>query len=229
MRYSLSALWDKLKFLNCKTIYFNLKYFPFRQAVLFPVVLSSNTKLRITRGKVILPEKIRSGMIKIGDFEIGHYDKRHNRPVWENSGTVVFKGDALIKHGAKLIVGENGYLELGDKFRLSSGSFIICYKKIIIGSNCRISWDTQLLDSDFHQIFDSEGIVINPDKEILIEENCWIGNRCTINKGTKLSANTVVAGNSLTNKQYAQSTVILAGIPAKVIRSGISWGGDLNR
>lgn len=167
-------------------------------------------------------------MIKIGECEIGLYDKRHNRPVWENCGTVVFKGEALIKPGAKIIVGKNGYLEMGDKFRLSSGSFIICYKKVIIGNNCRISWETQVLDSDFHQILDNEGVVLNPNKEIIIEDHCWIGNRCTINKGTKLSAHTVVAGNSLTNKQYAQSNVILAGIPAKVIRSGIRWGGNIN-
>lgn len=178
------------------------------------------------KGKVELPAKIRTGMIRIGAFEIGHYDRKHNRPIWENKGKIVFKGEALIKYGAKIIVGEKGVLEIGDKFRLSSGSYIICYKKVALGSNCRISWDTQIIDTDFHRIFDKSGRTLNPDKDIIIGDNCWIGNRCTINKGSLLKEYTIVASNSLTNKAYDQPHVILAGMPATIIRTGVEWGGD---
>lgn len=215
---------DNLQYINLKTFLFNLKYLPFKEAIKFPFFLSPNVKLRKKEGKVFIVGMIRPGMIKIGTSEIGHFDKRHNRPVWENSGVIVFNGEALFKYGSKIIVGETGRLELGKKFRLSSGSYIICYKNIHIGNNCRISWDTQVIDTDFHSIFDKSGTKINQDKDILIEDNCWIGNRCTINKGTHLKQYTVVAANSLTNKPYPEGNVIVAGAPAKIIKTEITWG-----
>jgi len=39
--------------------------------------------------KITVPA-VKPGMILIGDKEIGIYDKRYNRPIWENKGTVYF-------------------------------------------------------------------------------------------------------------------------------------------
>jgi hypothetical protein len=162
----------KLKYINPKTLYFNLKYFPFKKAIKLPVFLSWNTKLRNTGGTVILPDKVKTGMIIIGTSEIGHFDKRHHRPVWENKGTIIFRGKALIKYGAKIIVGTNGLLEIDNNLRMTSSSFIICYKHVKIGRNCRISWETQIIDTDFHCIYDELGNILNPNKEIIISDNC---------------------------------------------------------
>ncbi len=224
----MNSIWRNLGYLNLKTLYFNFSMFPFKRAMQLPVFLSSNAKIKSMKGKVELPDKIKTGMIKIGASEIGHYDRKHNRPIWENKGKVIFKGEALIKFGAKIIVGETGVLEIGDKFRLSSGSYIICYKQVTLGNNCRISWDTQIIDTDFHRIFDENGKTLNPNKDIIMEDNCWIGNRCNINKGSRFKEYTIVASNSLTNKAYNQSHVILAGMPASITKTGVNWGGDIS-
>ncbi len=219
----INKIFNNIHFLNHKTIYLNFKYLPIRQAVHLPFFVSYKVRLRKVKGKVIIACSLKPGLIKLGVFEIGLYDKKHNRVVWENEGVITFKGPALFKYGSILIVGPFGRLELGNNFRFSSGSVIICYKNIIIGDNCRVSWDTQIIDSDFHRILDKDGVQINPDKEIIIGDNCWIGNRTTINKGAFLGSDTVVASNSLVNKKFEFSNVIIAGIPAKIIRSGISW------
>lgn len=209
---------------NVKTLLFNFHYFSFNEASHFPVFLSRNTKIRRLRGIVRITGPLKPGMIRIGAHEIGIYDKRHSRPIWENAGTIIFSGTALIKYGAKIIVGEKGTLKLGNDIRLSSGSFIICYKHVEIGDNCRISWNSQIIDTDFHRVFDEDRNHINPDKEIIIGNNCWIGNHSFVLKGTRLNDMVILASNSMVNKQFLESNVILAGNPAKVIKTAITWG-----
>jgi acetyltransferase-like isoleucine patch superfamily enzyme len=213
-----------LTYINLKTIYFNFHYLSIREALHLPVFLSRNTKLRCMKGKVKITSPVKPGMIQIGAEEIGIYDKRHNRPIWENRGTVLFHGKAVIKYGAKIVVGQKGILRLGNNFRLSSGSFIICYNSVEFGDDCRISWNTQIIDTDFHKVYDIDLIQMNPDKEIMIGNNCWIGNHCLINKGTHLGNMVVVSSNSMINKDIPESNIILAGSPAKIIKTSITWG-----
>ena len=209
---------------NLKTIYFNIHYLPFRQALYLPIFISRNTKLRSMKGTVKLSGPLKPGLVRIGFEEIGMYDKRYNRPVWENSGQVIFEGSAIIKFGAKVIIGENGILKIGNNLRFSSGSSIICYKSVEIGENCRISWDVQIIDTDFHKVYDENLNHINPDKEIIIGDNCWIGNHCLIHKGTRLGNMVVLSSNSMINKEIPENNIILAGCPARIIRTGVTWG-----
>ena len=213
-----------LIFINLKTIYFNLYYLSFREALYLPIFLSRNTKLKCMKGSIRISGARRPGMIRIGTEEIGIHDKRHNRPVWENSGTVIFDGNAVIKYGARIIVAEGATLRLGDNFRISSGSAIVCYKSIEFGHDCRISWDSQVIDTDFHRVFDEESNHINPDSEIRIGNNCWIGNHCLVQKGARLGNMVVLSSNSMVNNAITETNVVLAGSPAKIIRTSITWG-----
>jgi len=176
------------------------------------------------KGKVVISAPIRTGMIRIGANEIGLYVKRFNNPVWENKGIVEFQGDALVKYGARIIVAEGAKLKLGKGFRFSSGSQIICYKSIELGYNCRISWDSQIMDTDFHMVFDETRKHINPDREIRIGNDCWIGNHSFVQKGTVLGNMVVLASNSMVNSSIEENNVILAGSPARIVRKSITWG-----
>lgn len=211
-------------YLNCKTLVFNFHYLPFREALHLPFFLSRGTRLRHMRGSLRITGPLKPGMIRIGDEEVGFYNKRHNRATWENQGEVEFQGKAKIKYGASIIVAEGACLKLGPGFRIASGSRIICYKNIELGQNCRISWDTQLIDTDFHRVFDDTGKHINPDQEIRIGNDCWIGNHCMIQKGTELENMVVVAAYSLVNSRIPESGVLLAGIPAMIKKRDVYWG-----
>jgi acetyltransferase-like isoleucine patch superfamily enzyme len=52
---------------------------------------------------------------------------------------------------------------------------------------------------------------------IKIGENCWIGNSVTILKGVELGDNVTVAANSVVTKSFP-SNVVIAGVPAKIIK-----------
>lgn len=71
---------------------------------------------------------------------------------------------------------------------------------------------------------DIENANINPlTKEVVIGDHVWIGNRTTISRGTVLPDDSIVASNSLVNKDYSSegSFCMFAGMPAKVVKRNI--------
>ena len=73
-----------------KTLRFNLHYFPLKTALKLPVVVSHRTYLRELHGKVELPENMETAMVKIGFGDVGHYDRKRSRTIWQVSGTVTY-------------------------------------------------------------------------------------------------------------------------------------------
>ena len=95
--------------------------------------------------------------------------------------------------------------------------------KIIIGEDCMFSNDIQIRTSDSHSIVDLKGNRLNPAKDIIIGNHCWIGLRSMILKGTEISDNTMVAGGSICTKKYLEKNVIIAGNPAKMVKNNVNW------
>lgn len=116
---------------------------------------------------------------------------------------------------------EESYIEIGDNCFINNSATIISDgKKIVIGSNCLIGTNLQIIDSDFHDLasdcrFGGKNIV---RKDVLIDENVFIGNNVTILKGVIIGKNSVIGNNSVVAKSIPEN-VIAAGNPAKVIKN----------
>lgn len=208
---------------NYKTIYFNFKYFSFNTAIVFPVILSRNTCLKELKGKVIIEEPPRYGMIKIGFGDIGIFDKQKSRTILQIFGTLKFKSNAQIGHGSKISVGKKGTLIIGKNFKITAETAIASHKEIVFGDNCLLSWDILIIDSDFHAIRDLNGNQLNEPQRIEIGNNVWIGCRTTILKGTKIPDDSVIGASSLVNSKLLGENSIFAGIPAKLTCENIQW------
>ncbi|HYX05717.1 MAG TPA: acyltransferase [Bacteroidales bacterium] len=191
--------------------------------MLLPVYVSRRTKLYVLKGKVEIETPLRTGMITIGYGNVGIFDKKIHRAIWEVTGTIAFKGEAMLKFGSKITVGEKGVLTIGNKFRISTNSTIICFRKISFGNNCRISWDVIIMDTDFHYITTRDGKILNSPKEIRLGNNTWVGMRCVFSKGAILDDNIIVASNSLINKEIKGSFQIIGGTPAKILKEQVTW------
>ena len=204
-----------------KTLRFNLHYFPLKTALKLPVVVSHRTYLRELHGKVELPEKVETAMIKIGFGDVGHYDRKRSRGIWQVSGTVSFGGKASIGHGSKISV--RGALKLGADFNMTAESTIVCAKEIRFGNDCLLSWDILVMDTDEHPLYNKENERINPDKAIQVGNHVWIGCKCVLLKGAVVPDNTVVAAGTLLTSSFSGEHQVIGGNPPTVLKHDIRW------
>ena len=204
-----------------KTLRFNFHYFPFKTAVKLPVVVSHRTYLRELHGKVELPEKVETAMIKIGFGDVGHYDRKRSRSIWQVSGTVGFGGKASIGHGSKLSV--RGDLKLGAGFNMTAESTIVCAKEITFGDDCLLAWDVLVMDTDEHPLFDKENERINPDKPIVVGNHVWIGCKCVLLKGAEVPNDTVLAAGTLLKSAFAGENQVIGGNPPSILKRDVRW------
>ncbi len=203
-----------------KTILFNFYYFPFLTAIRFPVLVSHRVWLMKMGGEVKLSSK-RTTHIKIGFGNVGIFDQHRSRTIWKVTGTVEFRGKAAIGHGSKIAV--TGRLVLGKKLHITAESSIVVATEVSIGDNVIISWDSLIMDTDFHDIMGEDGELLNAPEPISIADNVWIGCRTLILKGTVIPKGSVVAAASTVTKPIAQENVIIGGSPARIIKEHISW------
>jgi len=214
-----------LKFLlslNYKTIYFNFKYLPFKQAIKIPIKVSKQVYLLHTGGQIKFDCPIHTGMIQIGYGGVGIFDKKVSRSIWEVSGTVVFKGRANIGHGSKICV-MSGTLVLGNNFKITAESTIVTANKIEFGKDCLLSWEILIMDTDFHNIKDQSENILNPPAPITIGNKVWIGCRSLILKGVTIPDNSVIGANSFVCKRLEKENAVYGGQPARLLKEEVIW------
>ena len=79
-----------------------------------------------------------------------------------------------------------------------------------------IASDVTITDSDWHGIYDRTDYVATP-KEVIIEENVWIGEKSIVLKGTKIGKNSIIGAGSVVSGEVPEN-VIFAGNPAREIK-----------
>jgi acetyltransferase-like isoleucine patch superfamily enzyme len=208
---------------NYKTIWFNFKYLPFEQAIHFPIILSRNVYLKKMEGSIVFNCPIKYNLVNFGFGEIGIFDEKRSRSIWQVSGKVVFNGKALLGHGTKISVDKKGILNVGSNFKVTAETAIVCHNKIEFGENCLLSWDILIMDTDSHSVIDSNGNKNTMLKPIYIGNHVWIGCRATILKGSVIPNDCVIGANSVLNSKYEISNAIYAGSPAKLMKQNINW------
>lgn len=103
-------------------------------------------------------------------------------------------------------------VEIGNNCGFS-GTVIGGFKYIRLGNNVRCGANTLITDSDWHLDDPRAGI----PKEVIIEDNVWLGEGAKILKGVKIGENSIVGAGSIVTKDIP-SNVIAAGNPCKVIK-----------
>lgn len=204
------------------TIWFNLRYLPFYQAIKIPICISYNTFYNIS-GRINIHGKVKPAMIRFGFHKVDTCDINSTTSiVIREPGILVFEGTAHIGKGSRISI-HGGTLILGNNFAISGCSSINCYSRIVMGKDIQFAWDCLVMDSDTHQIFNEKGEICNHDQEVIIGDKVWIGCRTTILKGSQIPQNCVIGACSLIcGKDFKESTII-AGNPAKSIRSISGW------
>lgn len=204
-------------------LYFNFKVLPFKQAIKFPFDFYGKIHFRSLKGKVKINTPISRGCFQFGLAQSEIFPSEPIIIIID--GILILNGKPLcIGSGSILEIKKEAVLELGSDVLFAPRSKIMVKKYIQIGSYVHASWEFQILDSNDHYIRNIvTGEIPKREKDIFIGNNIWIGSRVTINKGTVLPDYTIVASNSLCNKDYTmyhKQYITLGGIPAKIVAEG---------
>lgn len=148
--------------------------------------------------------------------------------------------------GARITLGNGSRLHIKDRCRLAALEVYCRSEGVVqIGRNCKFTWYTRLylhekgkIDigqdclfasdslisvSDMHTIFDREtGRRINLAKDITLEDHVWLGERTTVLKGVTIGGGSAVGVGSIVTKSIPPFC-LSAGIPARVLRTNVSW------
>ena len=208
-----------------KTILINFRMLPFLEAIQFPILCYGQVKSVLGGGRIIL-NNVSKGVLKIG-YDLAAYRSCGATTIkLLKESTWVIGGEVIIMQGASVVLGSRARLSMGNHCTLGDRAEIICKKKIEIGDYSEITWDCQVTDFASHPIKDRvTGIYRNLFRPVKIGDYCWIGNRTTIQPGTKLPNRVIVASNSILNKDYIKMGIqpysLIGGMPAKLIRSNV--------
>jgi acetyltransferase-like isoleucine patch superfamily enzyme len=123
-------------------------------------------------------------------------------------------------------VHENVYLLNTDGLRIGRNVSIhpMCYidaaGEIELGNDISIAHGTTIMSTS-HK-FERRDQPINDQETIgsktVVEDDCWIGAQCVVVSGTNVGSGSVIAANSVLNRDVPPGSV-MAGSPAKVVRS----------
>jgi acetyltransferase-like isoleucine patch superfamily enzyme len=184
--------------------------------------VSPRVALYDVRGDVTILGPIKPAMILIGFGELGAFDFRRSRAVWQVAGRVVFDGPVRLSNGFKLSVYRSGTVSFGSGNVGIPESQVICRDSITFGHNSGVGWDVLITDTDFHPLHPLDGEPAPPEAPVEIGDGCWIGARSTIVKGVRLPHDTVVAAGSVVASSVEEPNTVIGGNPAKTIRTGVA-------
>jgi acetyltransferase-like isoleucine patch superfamily enzyme len=95
--------------------------------------------------------------------------------------------------------------------------------RIVVGDDCMFARAVNVRNSDMHALVDMEtGGWLNPAADVTIEPHVWVAEDAWVLKGCTVGFGSVIGGKSLVNVSIPRFSLV-AGIPAKVLRSGVTW------
>lgn len=213
-----------------KTLYFNFKMFPFAVAKKLPVYIYEWVKFTDLSGEIVINAPIKRGMIGFGQpYEMTK--RGAGIAEFSISGKIIFKGHFQSGKDLLLVVKNNALCEFGHMSSIGRMGKIICVKKITLGNYARLGSESQIIDTNFHQMIDTvTGEKFSMTNSINIGSYNFISTRVTILQNTKTPDFCTIASNTLCNKDYTSigKNILIGGIPAKLLKENISrdWEGE---
>lgn len=131
-------------------------------------------------------------------------------------------------HNLRITMSSNNKIEIGKHLGLN-GAYISMHDEenlsVKIGDKCLFSSGIIIRPSDGHCIYDKDTkYPINiPKSGIIIGNNVWVGAEVIFLKDTIVSDNSIVGIKSIVTKTFTDSNLLLAGVPAKIIKTNIGW------
>jgi acetyltransferase-like isoleucine patch superfamily enzyme len=152
-----------------------------------------------TDGIAFIGPRITLQIGKKGRIELGRWS-------WLGLGTKIRCHEGVVEIGAKTVLGQE--------------CTISAYQRVSIGRECVIADRVMMIDFD-HGVTEVERPVRLQGiykRDVLVGNNVWIGYGACILRGVRVGDNAVIGTNAVVTRDVPANAVV-AGVPAKVIRT----------
>jgi acetyltransferase-like isoleucine patch superfamily enzyme len=148
------------------------------------------------------------------------------------SAKIVFKarnskliiGEDVKLTGHILFIGEDRTVTIGDRTTIQGANILCRGADVTIGCDCMLSREVEIRSTDVHKIYDNTtNEWLNRPASTTIGSNVWIAARAFISKGAKVPDGSIVGAASFVNRAFEEPNVIIAGTPAKVVKTNVRW------
>ena len=210
-----------------KTIWFNFRVLPFKEAIKLPFFVSYHVKIRGVNKKTFICtfKNAKTFMSRIGIAGSGHgYINTSRSAIYiKDGGKIIIEGAVGFSRNIYLEA-KGGTIRFGDGVKTNVNCHISSENSLIsIGNDTVFGWDCCVKNCDGHHII-YNGERIKNNEDIIIGNHCWICSHSTILKGGFMADDCILAyGSILTKKISEESHLLFGGYPARIIKEHVDW------
>ena len=111
-------------------------------------------------------------------------------------------------------------------FSVNGGSVIIAHSNINFGEDVMLGRNVIIYDSDFHAIYNKNGIACNPPKPVNIEDHVWLTSNIIVQKGVTIGKDSLITAYTTINRDVAPHSIFGGNSVGKLIKDEIAWGRE---
>lgn len=174
------------------------------------IVIYPKVSFKTNRGSILVRKRLVLGKV-------------HKLLVYRQSEICLFENSEFIVDDFRVMSGSTIHVHKDAKLTIGSGYAnynveIYCFKDIQIGNDVAISHHVTIRDSDNHHLTGQNEVAL----PIKIGNHVWIGMNSIILKGVNIGDGSVIAAGTVVTHDVPSRSLV-AGVPAKVIRTDVEW------
>ncbi|EQB34419.1 hypothetical protein M947_11090 [Sulfurimonas hongkongensis] len=133
------------------------------------------------------------------------------------NGKIIIQNDSTIEHEVRLVSARDGIISIGEDSTIGPFTIINGGGNVIIGKKCLFAKGISINAND-HKFY--KNIPIREQgfthKDVVIEDDVWLGANVCINKGVNLKRGSIIGANAVVTKDTEEYSINV-GIPSKQI------------
>lgn len=175
-----------------------------------------------------------NSIIRVGGRVIIGFPLHDNAPFASLSETVLhlsdgavieFQGSARIAPGVSLVVGKGAELIIGDGVIIAHNTQILCNRKITIGKDSMVSWNSLLIDTDLHDPITGSGNSLRLTRRVLtIGERVGLQANVIIPRGLSIGDDSVISAGTVLRQDVPSASIAYSDSKLRIkkgLRSGL--------